>query len=98
MPPGGSRSACRSLGQFELVADRRDGGIVADLNLLQDVTVDADARTARATKRDTTTPPAAGGGAGVAQLLDIIEAELRVAMQLTGVTSIDRVDRAILAL
>ena len=40
----------------------------------------------------------ARGGAGVAQLLDIFEAELRVAMQLTGVTSIDRVDRAILAL
>jgi L-lactate dehydrogenase (cytochrome) len=40
---------------------------------------------------------AARGGAGVAQMLDIIEAELRVAMQLTGVTSIDRVDRAILA-
>jgi len=39
----------------------------------------------------------ARGEAGVAQLLDIIEAELRVAMQLTGVTSIDRVDRAILA-
>jgi len=40
---------------------------------------------------------AARGGAGVAQMLDIIEAELRVAMQLTGVTSIDKVDRAILA-
>ena len=39
---------------------------------------------------------AARGGAGVAQMLDIIEAELRVAMQLTGVTSIDKVDRAIL--
>jgi isopentenyl diphosphate isomerase/L-lactate dehydrogenase-like FMN-dependent dehydrogenase len=33
----------------------------------------------------------------VAQMLDIVEAELRVAMQLTGVTSIDKVDRAILA-
>ena len=41
---------------------------------------------------------AARGGAGVAQMLDIVEAELRVAMQLTGVTSIDKVDRAILAL
>jgi L-lactate dehydrogenase (cytochrome) len=40
---------------------------------------------------------AARGGAGVAQMLDIVEAELRVAMQLTGVTSIDKVDRAILA-
>jgi len=39
----------------------------------------------------------ARGGDGVAQLLDIFEAELRVAMQLTGVTSIDKVDRAILA-
>jgi L-lactate dehydrogenase (cytochrome) len=40
---------------------------------------------------------AARGGAGVAQLLDIIEAELRVAMQLTGVTSIGRIGRDILA-
>jgi L-lactate dehydrogenase (cytochrome) len=39
----------------------------------------------------------ARGGAGVAQLLDIIEAELRVAMQLTGVTSIAAVNRDILA-
>jgi L-lactate dehydrogenase (cytochrome) len=40
---------------------------------------------------------AARGGAGVTQLLAIIEAELRVAMQLTGVTSIDRIGRDILA-
>ncbi|MBV9883944.1 MAG: FMN-dependent L-lactate dehydrogenase LldD [Sphingomonadaceae bacterium] len=40
---------------------------------------------------------AARGEAGVAQMLRIVEAELRVAMQLTGVTSIDKVDRAILA-
>jgi L-lactate dehydrogenase (cytochrome) len=40
---------------------------------------------------------AARGEAGVAQMLAIVEAELRVAMQLTGVTSIDKVDRAILA-
>ena len=40
---------------------------------------------------------AARGGDGVGQLLDIIEAELRVAMQLTGVTAIDRVGREILA-
>jgi len=39
----------------------------------------------------------ARGEAGVAQLLDIIEAELRVAMQLTGVTSIAAVNRDILA-
>ncbi|MEA3047421.1 MAG: hypothetical protein QOJ53_1753 [Sphingomonadales bacterium] len=39
----------------------------------------------------------ARGGAGVAQLLDIFEAELRVAMQLTGVTSIAGVNRDILA-
>jgi L-lactate dehydrogenase (cytochrome) len=39
----------------------------------------------------------ARGEAGVAQMLDIVEAELRVAMQLTGVTSIAKVDRAILA-
>ena len=40
---------------------------------------------------------AARGEAGVAQLLDIFEAELRVAMQLTGVTSIQGVNRDILA-
>lgn len=40
---------------------------------------------------------AARGEAGVAHLLDIIEAELRVAMQLTGVTAIDRIGPDILA-
>jgi L-lactate dehydrogenase (cytochrome) len=40
---------------------------------------------------------AARGEAGVGQLLDIIEAELRVAMQLTGTTSIARAGRDILA-
>jgi L-lactate dehydrogenase (cytochrome) len=40
---------------------------------------------------------AAGGGAGVAKLLDIFEAEMRVAMALTGVTGVARIDRSILA-
>ena len=40
---------------------------------------------------------AAQGGAGVAKLLEIIEAEMRVAMALTGVTSIAGIDRSILA-
>ena len=40
---------------------------------------------------------AAQGGAGVAQLLEIIEAEMRVAMALTGVTRIGEIDRSILA-
>jgi len=40
---------------------------------------------------------AARGGAGVAQLLDIFEAEMRVAMALTGVTSVGQIDRSILA-
>jgi L-lactate dehydrogenase (cytochrome) len=40
---------------------------------------------------------AAEGGAGVARLLDIFEAEMRVAMALTGVTTIARIDRDILA-
>jgi L-lactate dehydrogenase (cytochrome) len=39
----------------------------------------------------------AGGEAGVSHLLQLIEAELRVAMALTGVTSIAAVDRSILA-
>jgi L-lactate dehydrogenase (cytochrome) len=40
---------------------------------------------------------AARGGGGVAALLDIIEAEMRVAMALTGVTSIAEIDGRILA-
>ncbi|HYN46982.1 MAG TPA: L-lactate dehydrogenase, partial [Allosphingosinicella sp.] len=40
---------------------------------------------------------AARGGAGVTQLLDIFEAEMRLAMALTGVTGIARIDRSILA-
>jgi L-lactate dehydrogenase (cytochrome) len=39
----------------------------------------------------------AGGEAGVSHLLQLIEAELRVAMALTGVTSIAAVDRSVLA-
>lgn len=39
----------------------------------------------------------AQGEAGVSQLLQLIEAELRVAMALTGVTSIAAIDRSILA-
>ena len=38
-----------------------------------------------------------GGQAGVAHLLRLIEAEMRVAMALTGVTSIAEIDRSILA-
>lgn len=40
---------------------------------------------------------AANGEAGVARLLALIEAEMRVAMALTGVTSIAEIDRTILA-
>ena len=40
---------------------------------------------------------AAQGGAGVAKLLEIFEAEMRVAMALTGVTRIAEIDRSILA-
>jgi L-lactate dehydrogenase (cytochrome) len=40
---------------------------------------------------------AAKGGAGVTRLLEIIEAEMRVAMALTGVTKIAEIDRSILA-
>jgi L-lactate dehydrogenase (cytochrome) len=40
---------------------------------------------------------AAGGEAGVTKLLDIIEAEMRVAMALTGVTRVEQIDRSILA-
>jgi L-lactate dehydrogenase (cytochrome) len=37
-----------------------------------------------------------GGQAGVAHVLRLIEAEMRVAMALTGATSIDKIDRSIL--
>ena len=40
---------------------------------------------------------AADGGRGVARLLDIFEAEMRVAMALTGVTRVDGIGRDILA-
>jgi L-lactate dehydrogenase (cytochrome) len=40
---------------------------------------------------------AGGGQAGVAHMLQLIEAEIRVAMSLTGVTSIDGIDRGMLA-
>ena len=40
---------------------------------------------------------AAQGGAGVAKLLDIFEAEMRVAMALTGVARVSEIDRSILA-
>jgi len=40
---------------------------------------------------------AARGDAGVAQLLDLVEKEMRVAMTLTGVNAIDKIDRSILA-
>ncbi len=39
---------------------------------------------------------AAGGGAGVAHMLSLIEAELRVAMALTGVTCIADIDRGLI--
>jgi L-lactate dehydrogenase (cytochrome) len=40
---------------------------------------------------------AAGGEAGVAKLLDLIEKEMRVAMALTGVRDLAAIDRSLLA-
>jgi L-lactate dehydrogenase (cytochrome) len=40
---------------------------------------------------------AARGGPGVSQLLDLIDKEMRVAMALTGVNTLDQIDRSILA-
>jgi L-lactate dehydrogenase (cytochrome) len=40
---------------------------------------------------------AAGGGEGVAHMLDMIAAEIRLAMALTGVTRVDQIDRTVLA-
>nr|WP_216821132.1 alpha-hydroxy-acid oxidizing protein [Singulisphaera sp. GP187] len=39
----------------------------------------------------------AGGQSGVSHLLELIEAEMRVAMSLTGVTSVSQIDREVLA-
>jgi L-lactate dehydrogenase (cytochrome) len=39
---------------------------------------------------------AAGGQAGIAHMLQLVEAEMRVAMALTGVTSIGRITSDIL--
>ena len=39
---------------------------------------------------------AGGGGAGVSHVLRLIEAEIKVAMALTGVTRIDQIDSSIL--
>ena len=40
---------------------------------------------------------AAHGGEGVARLLEIFEAEMRVAMALTGITRVGAIDRTLLA-
>ena len=40
---------------------------------------------------------AAAGEAGVSNLLSLIEKEMRVAMALTGVNTLDQIDRSILA-
>ena len=40
---------------------------------------------------------AAGGEAGVARLLDLVEKEMRVAMTLTGVKSVDAISGDLLA-
>jgi L-lactate dehydrogenase (cytochrome) len=40
---------------------------------------------------------AAGGQAGVTRMLDIVAAEMRVAMALTGITTIGKIDRSLLA-
>ena len=39
---------------------------------------------------------AGAGGAGVSHMLQLVEAEMRVAMSLTGVTRIDQISRDIL--
>jgi L-lactate dehydrogenase (cytochrome) len=39
---------------------------------------------------------AGGGGVGVAHALKLVEAEMRVAMALTGVTKIEKIDQDIL--
>ena len=82
----------------EAVGDRltilADGGVRSGLDVVRMLALGADGVLLG---RAWAWALAAQGGAGVTKLLEIIEAEMRVAMALTGVTSIPEMDSSILA-
>jgi L-lactate dehydrogenase (cytochrome) len=71
-----------------------DGGVRSGLDLVRMLALGADGVLIG---RAWAYALAAQGGAGVTKLLEIIEAEMRVAMALTGVTRVAEIDRSILA-
>lgn len=82
----------------EAVGDRltilADGGVRSGLDVMRMLALGADGVLLG---RAWAYALAAQGGAGVAKLLEIIEAEMRVAMALTGATRVAEIDRSILA-
>ena len=71
-----------------------DGGVRSGLDLVRMLALGADGVLLG---RAWAYALAAQGGAGVTKLLEIIEAEMRVAMALTGVSRVAEIDRSILA-
>ncbi|MEA2999527.1 MAG: hypothetical protein QOH04_2857 [Sphingomonadales bacterium] len=95
----GVPSTARALSPIaERVGDRTtllvDGGIRSGLDVLRMLALGANGVLLG---RAWAFALAAAGGKGVARLLDIFEAELRIGMALTGVTEVSQVDRKILA-
>ena len=78
-------------GQLKIIAD---GGIRSGLDVMRMLALGADFTLLG---RGWVYALAAGGEAGVAHVLALIEAEMRVAMALTGCTKVGEIDRKILA-
>jgi len=78
-------------GRLKVLAD---GGVRSGLDVVRMLALGADAVLLG---RAWAYALGAGGEAGVARMLEIIEAEIRIAMALTGARSIGEIDRSILA-